>query len=198
VNFHPASQLLAWVGAAVALQELSLAGLLVALAMVLPFALALAGGRLWRMVRRSRWLFLSLAVLFVFGSPGEYLPALPGATREGLQLASEHILRLFLLLQLLALLLQRLAVDRLMGGLYLLLAPAAWVGFDRAQAVARLMLVLDYVQGDDGETHWRDWLTPPPEAAPMPLTLPVRKLHGIDYAVLVLLTAGVLGGVLQS
>ncbi len=193
--FHPASLLLAWVGAAIALQQLSLPGLGAALALLLPFVLVVAPKRGWRMIRRSRWLLLSLAVLFVFGTPGEIVPALPWATWEGIAFAAEHVLRLVLLLLLLALLLQRLETDRLMAGLYLLLAPAAAIGFDRGAAVARLMLVLDYVQGDTGDTHWRQWLEHPVEPDPAPLRLPVMRLAPTDYAAMALLTLG-LGGAL--
>ncbi len=195
---HPASLLLAWVGAAVAFQELTLVGLAVSFVLLLPIVVAIAPRRSWRVVRRSRWLFLSLALLAVFATPGELLPLLPGATREGIEFGAEHVLRLLLLLMLLGLLLERLETGRLMTGMYLLLAPAAAVGFDRAKAVARLMLVLEFVQSDDGATPWREWLAPAADGDPAPLRLAVQPLHGVDLAAMGLLGLAVTAGLLRG
>ncbi len=180
---HPASLIFAWIAAAIALQQASLAGLAATAVVMAPAALFIAPQRAWRMIKRSRWLLLSLAVLFVFATPGEYVSPIPGVTREGLELAAEHLLRLALLLTLLALLLERLDTARLMSGMYLLLSPAARLGFNRAQAVVRLMLVLDYVEGAGGATHWRDWLAVPVESTPLPLRLPIIRLGNSDFLV---------------
>jgi hypothetical protein len=206
--FHPASLIVVWIAAAVGLQQVSLGGLLVVAAVVIPMAFTLAPLRAWRLIRRSRWLLLSLSVLFVFATPGEYVSPIPGVTREGLQLAAEHLLRLALLLLLLSLLLEKLDNARLMSGMYLLLMPVAAVGFDRAKAVVRLMLVLEYVQGanvanvtndtngaKDAKigTHWREWLAPPAETAPIPLRLPLLRLRKLDYVMLVMVAAALAG-----
>jgi energy-coupling factor transporter transmembrane protein EcfT len=190
---HPASLILAWIAAAIALQQASLAGLAATAVIVAPAVFFLAPQRAWRMIKRSRWLLLSLALLFVFATPGEYVSPIPGVTREGLELAAEHLLRLALLLLLLALLLERVDTARLMSGMYLLLSPAARLGFDRAQAVVRLMLVLDYVEGAGGATHWRDWLTVPAESTPIPLRLPVIRLGNSDYLLVAVALAALLG-----
>jgi hypothetical protein len=197
VILHPASLLLAWVAAAVALQQLPLSGLLFAAVWIVPFAMLLAPLRAWHMIRRSRWLLLSLALLFAFGTPGRVLPPIPWLTIEGLQLAAEHLLRLSLLLLLLALLLQRLQLGRLMSGLFLLLAPLAPLGFDRRKAVARLTLVIDYVESDQAKT-WRDWLAPAAEPAPAPVALALTPIGGADYVAMLLLGFGVAVGVVMS
>lgn len=212
--FHPASLIVVWIAAAVGLQQAGLGALSSAAAIIIPIAFTLAPLRAWRLIRRSRWLLLSLSVLFVFATPGEYVSSIPGVTWEGLQLAAEHLLRLALLLLLLALLLEQLDNAQLMSGMYLLLMPAAAVGFDRAKAVVRLMLVLEYVEGADGtgstnctnstnganntkdakvETHWRDWLAPPSETAPLPLRLPLLRLHNADYAMLAMVAVALAG-----
>jgi hypothetical protein len=190
---HPASLLFVWIAAAVALQQANLGALVAVAVLVAPVAFFLAPARALRMVRRSRWLLLSLAVLFVFATPGEYVSPLPGVTREGLELAVEHLLRLTLLLLLLALLLERLDTARLMSGMYLLLAPAARIGFDRDKAVIRLMLVLEYVEGADGDTHWRDWLAPPVDTTPIPLHLPILRLCTRDYLTLAAAAGALIG-----
>jgi len=188
VSLHPASLLLAWLAAALALQQLDLLGLALAALLIVPLAAALAPRRSWQMLRRSRWLFVSLVVLFAAGTPGRVLPLMPWLSIEGLELAAEHALRLGLLLLLLALLLQRLALEYLMSGLYLLLAPLAALGFARQRAVARLLLVIDYVQGNHGKT-WRQWLGPA-DADPPPMRLAVTPMRGADYAAVGLLLLG--------
>jgi hypothetical protein len=197
VILHPVSLLLAWVAAAVALQHLSSSGLFFAAVVIVPCVALLANARAWQMLRRSRWLLLSLALLFAFGTPGRLMPPIPWLTREGLDLAVEHVLRLGLLLLMLALLLQRLELDRLMSGLFLLLAPLAPFGFDRRKAVARLMLVIDYVQSGHGK-KWRDWLAPGSAAAPAPLALALTPLRYADYATIALLAMAVFLGVVKS
>jgi hypothetical protein len=190
---HPASLLLGWISAAISLQQLSLSGLALAALAVVPLALAMAPRRSAHMIRRSRWLLASLALLFAFGTPGRVIPGLSWLTIDGLQLAGEHLLRLVLLLLLLALLLERLQVDRLMSGLFLLLAPLELLGFDRQKAVARLMLVIDLVENDHGR-HWRDWLKPGEEPPPPALTLRTAYVRGADYAVVLLLALGLAAG----
>jgi energy-coupling factor transporter transmembrane protein EcfT len=197
VTLHPASLLLAWVVAVIALQQLSLSGLALAAAVIVPCVTLLALARARHLLRRSRWLLFSLALLFAFGTPGRLIPPIPWLTLDGLELAIEHVLRLSLLLLLLALLLQRLELDRLMSGLFLLLAPFVLLGFDRSKAVARLMLVLDYVQSGHGKA-WRDWLAPSSTEAPSPLTLTLTPIRGADYAAIALLMLCVILGVIRS
>ena len=154
--FHPASLLLTWAGFAIGLQWCRLTWLLPLLLMTFVLAIWWAARRSRQLLWRTRWLLLSLLLLFLFATPGEYLPGLAGQlgmTREGLGLAGEQISRLLILLLSLALLHERLGNQGLMTGLYWLLQPFAW----RDMTVVRLMLVLEYVEHKSSLSAWRRW-----------------------------------------
>lgn len=119
-------------------------------------AFLLATHRSRQLLWRTRWLLLSLLLLFLFATPGEYLPGLAGQlgiTREGLAQGGEQIGRLLILLLSLALLHEHLGNQGLMTGLYWLLQPFAW----RDVTVVRLMLVLEYVEQKSSVAAWRNW-----------------------------------------
>ncbi|PKO84297.1 MAG: hypothetical protein CVU17_03885 [Betaproteobacteria bacterium HGW-Betaproteobacteria-11] len=143
---HPASLILLWLAllAATASHGGPLL-LLVTLALVLA-ALVLAAPHLHRLLRRSRWLLLTLFVLFAWMTPGTPLPWLPGISSEGLQLAAEHVLRLVLALATLALVLQILSPVALVAGIRSLLAPLAAFGLSRDRIAVRLALTLEEVE----------------------------------------------------
>lgn len=119
-------------------------------------AIWLAARRSRQLLWRTRWLLLSLLLLFLFATPGEYLPGLVGqvgVTYEGLAQGGEQIARLLILLLSLALLHEHLGNQGLMTGLYWLLQPFAW----RDVTVVRLMLVLAYVEQKSSVAAWRQW-----------------------------------------
>lgn len=154
--FHPASLLLSWAGYALALQWTRWTWLVPLLLITSSLALWLATRRSRQLLWRTRWLFLSLLLLFLFATPGEYLPGLPGQmgiTYEGLAQGGEQIARLLILLLSLALLHEHLGNRGLMTGLYWLLQPFAW----RDVTVVRLMLVLEYVEQKSSVVAWRQW-----------------------------------------
>ncbi len=157
--WHPAVFLVLWTAFAVLLQALSITGLAVAGLLLLPLALRLAGDGTRKLLSRTRWLLLTIAVLFAFATPGERLPALAGdvgMTWDGVHQGIEHVLRLVLLLAGLALLHRTLGTDGIMAGLHWLLAPLARWRDLRQRIVVRLMLVLDQVENTPGD--WRGWL----------------------------------------
>lgn len=115
-----------------------------------------------RLMRRIRYLLLTLLVLFICATPGEYVRPELGwlsPTREGLALAWQHGGRLVLVVSLLALLLQFLSPQALVTGLVGLLPP--WACVPRERIALRLMLVLKYVEGErqrPGRSAWLEWL----------------------------------------
>lgn len=190
MTLHPATLLLVWAGFVVLVQPIStsvLAGLAVVL---VPWALIVARRRSFLLLRRTRWLLLSIAVLFVLATPGQRLPGTVGdigVTQDGLLLAAEHVLRLVLLLLSLALLHERLGTAGMMAGLHWLLAPLARWRAMRERIVVRLMLVLDHVENGPAG-NWRAWLN---EDVPGPdrMTLSVGSMRSTDWATLAALVA---------
>lgn len=155
---HPASLLLTWFGFALALQWLPLTWLMVLAVTCVVLALTMASQRSFNLLRRSRWLLISLAVLYFFATPGAYLPGILGdigLTHEGLLQGGEQLGRLLAMLTSLALLHQAMGTQGLLTGLYCLLKPFPW----REATVARLMLVLEHVE-QKNRVSWREWLLP--------------------------------------
>jgi energy-coupling factor transport system permease protein len=109
-------------------------------------ALIGASADLRRLVRRSRWLLLTLLAMFGWLTPGTPLAIIPGATEDGLLLAADYIARMFVALATLALLLKALDVSRLVAGMRALLAPIELLGFSRDRIAVRLALTLQEVE----------------------------------------------------
>jgi hypothetical protein len=155
---------------------------------ILPLAMLFARRRTFLLVRRARWLLLSIALLFALATPGQRLPGALGdfgITQDGLLMAAEHVLRLLLLLASLAALHERLGTEGMMGGLYWLLAPIARWHALRERIVVRLMLVLDHVEDTPGAT-WREWLSRD-LGGPDVLSLSVGAMRTYDWALMALL-----------
>lgn len=168
MKLHPASLLLAWLSLVLGLQWLPLPFLSGLALLILPLAVRYAGTRLRQLLRRTRWLLLSIALLFAYATPGHPLTepwSKLGLTVEGLEFALLHSVRLILMLGLLALLLERLGIATLIAALYTLLAPLG-SNYRRSQMALRLLLVLEYVEQGRAlraagqSSGWRYWLMP--------------------------------------
>jgi len=192
--FHPATLLVAWAGFAFLLPLASLQVLLALAIVALLAALLLARRRAQSLLRRARWLLLSIGVLFAFATPGLAVPGWPGRlglTQDGLLLAGEHVARLLILLATLAVLHEHLRTGGLLTGLHVLLTPLARER--RERIVVRLMLVIEFIERGDGQSGWRHWLADD-AGGPSHLTLAVRRTAWPDWLAyaLMALAAGTL------
>lgn len=100
-------------------------------------------------VRRMRWLFLSIFIIYALGTPGELISSFPlnfAPTFEGLQLGMVQIGKLLIALAALSLLLTNSPREQMMLGLYMLLSPFEFLGLNVERFSARLMLTLGYVE----------------------------------------------------
>ncbi|MEW6514418.1 MAG: hypothetical protein AB1443_10480 [Pseudomonadota bacterium] len=155
---HPATLLLTWLVLTAGLQWLPVSWLIGLTMIVIVAALVMAVERTLNLLRRSRWLLLSLAVLYLFATPGEYLPGILGdigLTYEGVQLGGEQVSRLLAMLASLAILHQMIGTQGLLAGLHCLLKHFPL----RETTVVRLMLVLDYAEQKQ-KIRWQEWLSP--------------------------------------
>jgi hypothetical protein len=200
VTFHPATLLFAWGVLVALLQPLAAMALAVTAVVILALAGIFARRRTFALLIRTRWLFLSIVLLFALATPGQRLPGAVGeigVTIDGLLLAAEHVLRLLLLLASLAVVHERLGTSGMMVGLYWLLSPIARWRTLRERIVVRLMLVLDHVENAPAAT-WQEWLDRDFEC-PDRLALAVGSLRIADWlalaslCLLVYLRSGVSG-----
>ncbi|MDP2825445.1 MAG: CbiQ family ECF transporter T component [Sulfuritalea sp.] len=118
-------------------------------------ALIAATFHLRLLLRRSRWLLLTMLVMFGWLTPGTPLPVILGATQEGLLLAAENSARLLVAISIVALILKALSPTELVAGMRSLLAPLALLRISRDRIAVRLALTLEEVEasraGPDGE-----------------------------------------------
>lgn len=155
---HPAALLFSWLVFATSLQWLTVSWLMGVATACAALAFLTATKRTINLLRRSRWLLISMALLYLFATPGEFLPGLLGEiglTYEGLSLGGEQVSRLLAMLTSLAILHQAVGTQGLLLAIHYLLKPFPW----RGATVVRLMLVLDNVEQRQ-PSGWREWLMP--------------------------------------
>jgi len=119
---------------------------------VLVLALYLPGPRerlllAVRMLRRMRWFFLSIALVYILFTPGRLLfSAWPwGPTVEGLAGGGQRIASLVLIVFAVNLLLRTTLRPALISAILWCLMPLAWVGLPRERLAVRIALTLDAV-----------------------------------------------------
>ena len=171
------------------LQQLELRWLLGATLLAVILACKAAPTRFSRLLRRSRFLLLALFLIYAVATPGERLLCMPEwlpLRREGCELALQHILGLVALLASLAVLLERMQLERLIAGLYSVSLPLALIGVARDRAALRLLLVLDGLQRRP-KLGWRDWLTPEPAADREAVRIDRDPWRAADYCLLALI-----------
>ncbi|BBI99147.1 hypothetical protein FGKAn22_08400 [Ferrigenium kumadai] len=163
MKFHPAAQILAWCLLVATVQVLGLGALLIAAGLILLATLAISGRKFIHLLRRTRWIMLSLLLIYSYSTPGQLLLPQIGVfspTHEGAIDGSLQLLRLLAALGGLAILLDRLHRQQLISGLYTLFAPLRLLSLSRERAAVRLALTLHYAEVAmmRGTQSWQDTL----------------------------------------
>ena len=161
LTIHPATRLVAWLMLLVAVQFLS--GTMLALVCLMT---PLFGKRVMRrggrLVWRTRWLLLSLLLVFAWGTAGDPLwDSVFAPTHEGLQEALKHVGRMFLVLIAVAAFLVFMPLSDLLSATHAVLLPCRCLGIDSDRGVVRLMLVLRYVETLPRPRDWKSLLEAP-------------------------------------
>jgi len=149
MKFHPAAQILTWCLLAATLQALAPGALLITSGVILLGAFVTSRHKFVLLLRRTRWVMLSLLLIYAWSTPGQALFDLLGRfspTHEGLADGSMQLVRLLAALAGLAILLERLHRQLLIAGLYTLFAPMQWLGMSRERLSVRLALTLHYAE----------------------------------------------------
>jgi hypothetical protein len=163
----------------------------VGLGMVLLVLLArfeLVFPRWWALLRRMRWLFLSVWLILAYGTAGEAvfdLAWLP--THEGITEATLHVARLALMLGCLAWLFTALGKNGLQVALTSLLRPLSMRGIATDRLVVRLSLVMENLREELPKGTWRRMLEGHAETVdgPTVLRVEVPAWRRMDYVVCV-------------
>ena len=199
---HPAVGLYVWISALIILQCLPRTAMLVLALILFLLAVWLTGDRIWRLMRRVRWLLMTLFVLFAFFTPGERVWSMGwhwvAPTHEGMVLAAEHAGRLLGAVAMVALLLRFMTTLSLVKALHACLSPLSILSsgkFPAETLAIRLMLVLQYLE-EAPRKNWRQWLLDDGSAtewANESIVLQKEKLNALSLCLLILVTACWLG-----
>ncbi len=147
---HPASLILFCTAVLVAASSRDGGQLLLACAFLMLVALIAARSHFAALIRRSRWLLLTILILFGWLTPGTPIQALPGASVEGLLLAAKNLACLVIAISVVACLLTALRPPELVAGLRILLAPFARLNVSPDRIAVRLALTLEQVEATRG------------------------------------------------
>ena len=146
---HPAVLTLLWVCLTIAMQSLQATGLLLVGVPLLVVACTLSAAHFFTLLRRTRWIMLSLLLIYAYATPGEAVwtsLAQFSPTYEGLLDGLLQLCRLSFALAGLSILLSLLSQQQLITGLYTLAYPLRYVGLSRERVAVRLALTLHYAE----------------------------------------------------
>lgn len=146
---HPVVKILYFVLTLLLVSFLSPLLLWIFCALLVICAVKLNFKKFLRVIKRTKWLFISILIIYAFTTPGEYIQQFPAnfaPTYEGCKLGLLQVAKLLIALAALNLLFATSAVESLMAGLYVLLSPLKLFGLNIERFTARLMLTLDYVE----------------------------------------------------
>jgi hypothetical protein len=107
----------------------------------------------WQMLRRMRWLFLSILIIYLWFTPGQ--PLLPGAgslspSMEGLRFGFYRICSLVFIVLAVNLLIKSITRDELIAGILWLLHPLRLLGLPDERFAVRIALTFDVVHEVQG------------------------------------------------
>jgi energy-coupling factor transport system permease protein len=157
-----------------------------------------------QLIKRMRWLFLSLLLVYAYATPGEYLAFLPlnvAPSFEGLHLGLMQIGKLLIAVASLSALFASASKSQLMAGLWTLLSPLRLVGLNVERFTVRMLLTLHYVEQMAVQPKLKlDFsqldklaLAPDEPGATLPLILAQPAFTWFDKAMLSLMLLAVMG-----
>lgn len=187
LRLHPTIRLVLWLLLLVAVQSMNGAALVAALLLlpILGCRILQHGGRL---VRRARWLLISMLVIFFWNVPGDPLwngPLAP--THQGIGEGLTQLGRLLLVLMSVAAFLETMPIPDLLSATHTLFKPLRRFGLDSDRGVVRLMLALQYFESLPRPRDWRNLLDVPAASTNEYVELKHRLLRWPDYVVLIAL-----------
>ena len=205
MSLHPASRIAAWIVFALFVGWLAVPALAAASLILAVMLLLLRPSPLFRLLRRTRWLLLSLVLVYSLTYPGRLALPEMGAlspTVEGLHAGLLQAWRMALLLAGLAALHASCKRECLIAGLFRLLLPLRWLGVNVSRVAGRVWLTLEYAETSEKWTK-AEWhrllagnLDDPDEEPQRIIKVAVGTLDWKDGAALLVLTA-IMGGLAQ-
>jgi energy-coupling factor transporter transmembrane protein EcfT len=160
LDLHPATRIALWLVFAAAVSWSSASALPVLTLPVASWILWSRDSHFLRMLRRARWLFISLLFIYGLTTPGEGLLAWdagPNLSRQGLVVGFVQAWRIALMIGALALLLRCTPPGQFIAGMHAMFYPLQRaLRIDAGRVALRLLLTLRYASETGAETR-SDW-----------------------------------------
>jgi energy-coupling factor transporter transmembrane protein EcfT len=148
-NLNIITQLLSFFVLAFIVNQLNLKVLILILMILAALLMLNRTQQFLRTIKRFKWLFVVMMVIFAFNTPGEHLVHWPFAispTYEGLASGLAQTLRIIVMLAALSLILASNTRQQLISGFYFIFSPLKYLGLEVERFAARLWLTLHYVE----------------------------------------------------
>lgn len=204
-KLHPATAIVLWLFFVVWLEFVQPSMLIVAALGLIPWLHGVTLTQFLRYLRRTRWLLLTLLVIYAYTLPGDNISALLGSfspSVQGIQYGVLRLVRLIMLLAALSILMVRTPRNSLLLGLFRILSPLQLLGVDAERIAVRLWLTLHYAEATLADTRTLNMKqrletlklnTVTATAVPSHIELQDQSMEWVDY--LCLLFALVVGTV---
>lgn len=146
---HPAALFWSWLSLLVALQFWIDTRLAAISGLFLFAALIFCRQRFVLLMRRSRWILVTVVFIYAYSGNGELLWPVLGSfspLEDGVVSGFRQLLRLLLILSSLSLLLEYSGRDGLLQALHTFLSPLASAGIDIQRVMVRLALTMEFME----------------------------------------------------
>ena len=199
---HPAVQIFLWLCLVLATQTLSGYTLLLLAGLSILLSIIINASRFFIILRRTRWIMLSMFAIYSYIGTGDVLWPQLGAFSPlvlGVHEGFVQLLRLLVILSSLSLLLSLLDQSRLVSGLFRILYVFELFGFNCDRFMVRLVLTIRHVESAilDTAGSWRgnfEKMLHPVAVEPGYIEADATPLNRRDWLIIVaatLLLAGV-------
>ena len=112
-------------------------------------------------LKRFRWLFMVLMMIYVFNTPGEHLQGWPfylNPTYEGVVAGVTQVMRISLILAMISWVMVANTKQQLVSGFYFILLSFKLIGLEADRFAARLWLTLNYVELQHQSKNKEAWM----------------------------------------
>ena len=134
---------------AILMNQISLTHVLIICTLLIIALVTIKSQHFLRMLKRMKWFFLAMLLIFVFNTPGQQIQGWDyflSPTYEGLASGLLQVFRMLALLAALSLIMALNTKQQLISGFYFMLLPLQRIGLKIERFAARLWLTLDYVE----------------------------------------------------
>jgi energy-coupling factor transporter transmembrane protein EcfT len=143
------TQLIVFMCLAVVINQLHIKVLLALLVIFIIFLIFKRNHQFINALKRFRWLFVVLMIIYTFNTPGEHIQGWPfylNPTYEGIVAGLTQAVRISIILAMISLIMAANTKQQLVSGFFFILLPFKHIGLQADRFAARLWLTLHYVE----------------------------------------------------